>query len=279
MYLAYMEHWKASAANVHLHAGSAFAKGCEVTRRVFYDLGGSPQDAIELGLEALLKAYGDFECPDDSAKSAPRLAEALAYFFDEAFPMTTDAARPMIMPSGKHAIEFSFAEPLEFLNPETSNPIIYAGRSDMIVEMAQGIFIEDDKTTSQLGSKWGNQWEMRGQFTGYSWAARKANIPVDGVLVRGVAILKKSFNHSQWLTNRPQWEIDRWYEQTLKDLKRMRDCWEMGYWDYNLGESCNEYGGCVFNSICKKDNPEAWLPAYYHQRIWNPLTRTEEEVK
>ena len=40
----------------------------------------------------------------------------------------------------------------------------------MIVELNNGLFIEDDKTASQLGSKWANQWEMRSQFSGYTWA-------------------------------------------------------------------------------------------------------------
>jgi hypothetical protein len=193
--------------------------------------------------------------------------------------MATDAARPKKMASGQHAVEFSFATPIiDFEHPDTRQPIIYSGRSDMIVEMANGTFIMDDKTTSQLGASWANQWEMRAQFTGYCWAAKTAGHEVDGVLVRGVAILKTKFNHAQHITYRPQWEIDRWYGQTLKDLNSMKQMWLLGEFDYNLGEACGEYGGCMFVPICKKPNPDEWLSAYFAQKKWNPLTRMEEEL-
>jgi hypothetical protein len=151
----------------------------------------------------------------------------------------------------------------------------------MICTLAQGIFVEDDKTTSQLGPKWANQWEMRSQFSGYVWAARQAGIHVDGVLVRGVAILKTEFKRAQHITYRPDWEVQRWLDQTLRDIKRMIQMWSdyPQEWDYNMGESCDAYGGCTMQTICKRNNPEEWLPVYFTRRKWNPLTRTEETLE
>ncbi len=276
--LQYLRHWKLTGSNVHLNAGAAFAKGLEDARKTYYELDSGSEAAIMVGVRSLIEAYGDFECPPESAKSCERMVTALEYYFD-AFPFASDAAKPIKLPSGAHAIEFSFAQPIiDFLHPETREPLIYSGRADMVVDMANGIFVMDDKTTSQLGASWANQWEMRSQFTGYCWAAKLAGLPVDGVLVRGIAILKTKFNHAQSITYRPDWEIERWYQQTLRDLARMRDCWERGEFDYNLGEACNEYGGCVFVQICKKSNPDDWLDAYFHQRVWNPLTRSEEPL-
>lgn len=276
--LQYLRHWKPQSTNVHLHAGAAFAAALEDCRRAYYDLGADPELAATIGLRKLFETYGDFECPPDSAKSLERMSQAFEYYLD-AFPLATDAARPKKMASGRHAVEFSFATPIDdFFHPVTGQPLIYSGRSDMVVEMANGVFIMDDKTTSQLGASWANQWEMRAQFTGYCWAAHRAGHAVDGVLVRGVAILKTKFNHAQHITYRPAWEIDRWYTQTLRDLIRMRDMWESGLFDYNLGEACGEYGGCMFVPICKKPNPDEWLSAYFAQKKWNPLTRMEEEI-
>jgi hypothetical protein len=149
----------------------------------------------------------------------------------------------------------------------------------MIVEMINGIFVHDDKTTGSLGASWPRQWEMRGQFSGYCWAAKESGIKVDGMLVRGVAILKSTYNHAQHITYRPDWEVQRWLMQSLADLQRMIECWESGYFDYNLGEACNEYGGCMFTDVCKKPNPDEWLPVYYKRRQWNPLTREEKEIE
>lgn len=276
--LCYIDHWKPTASNVHLHAGSAFARGLEVARRAYFDAQLDAETALAVGLRALISAYGDFDCPPDNAKSLERMCGAFEYYFD-VWPLATDSAKPRKMPSGAHAIEFSFAEPIpDVLHPETGDPIIYAGRSDMIVEMESGTFIEDDKTTSYLGRSWADQWELRSQFTGYCWAAEQSGIPVDGVLVRGISILKTRFDHAQHITFRPKWEIERWYKQTCRDLARWIECWRDGYYDYNLGEACNEYGGCAFSQICKHPNPGEWLPAYFTQRKWNPLTRTEETL-
>jgi hypothetical protein len=51
--------------------------------------------------------------------------------------------------------------------------------------------------------------------------------------------------------------------------------WELGSYDYNLGETCAEYGGCQFSRVCKSPEPMEWLPAYFERRRWDPLTRTE----
>ena len=58
------------------------------------------------------------------------------------------------------------------------------------------------KRQRQLGDSWARQWELRGQFTGYCWAAREAGIDVNGVLVRGVSILKTKYGSAQAITNR-----------------------------------------------------------------------------
>jgi hypothetical protein len=277
---AYVEHWKPTGTNVHLHAGAAFARALEVCRKAYYDHGASTDDAAAVGLHALVEAYGDYECPPDSAKSLERMCGAFEYTLD-VWPLDApNAAVPWKRADGSAAIEFSFAEPiLDVLHPITGNPIIYSGRADMIVELEGGRFMEDDKTTSSLGRTWADQWELRSQFTGYCWAGQRSGIHTDGVLVRGTSILKTKYDHAQAITYRPQWEVDRWYKQTVRDLQRMIRCWEEGYWDFNLGEACNEYGTCGFQPICKKAEPEEWLPAYFVQRKWNPLTRTEEEIK
>lgn len=273
--LSYLEHWKPQGISVHLHAGAAFARGLEVARKAFYDHSATEEDAIAVGLRALIEAYGNYECPPDSAKSLERVCGAFEYYLGHAFPLASDGARPRLMPSGKHAIEFSFCEPLPIEHPETGDPILYSGRADAVVELASGIFVLDDKTTSSLGRSWADQWELRSQFSGYAWAAKQAGFPADGVLVRGVSILKTKYDHAQAITYRPQWEIDRWLRQTIRDINAMIQDWSLGDFSYSLGEACNHYGGCTFAAICKKPNPDEWLPAYFERRRWDPLTRTE----
>lgn len=152
-------HFKPKAKSVHLHAGAAFAKGCEVGRKAFYDESLPEDAAIAKGMGALLTAYGSFECPAESAKSADRMAAAYEYGMS-AYPMSSDPMQPANI-GGKRAIEFSFVEPVDFVHPVTGLPILYSGRFDMIVDYAGQLFGLDDKTTSSLGASWSKQWDLR----------------------------------------------------------------------------------------------------------------------
>lgn len=274
---AYLEsflHWKLRDQSVHLHAGAAYAHGLEAARRAFYLEGQPAQDAIAIGLRALLTAYGDFECPPDSAKSAERTAGALEFYFSR-YQLGQDKAIPMKLPGGKSGIEFSFAEPLEILHPETGDPLVYSGRMDMMCEYEGMHLGEDDKTASQLGASWPRQWDLRSQFTGYVWGAKQAGIKLDGFLVRGVSILKTKYDTLEAITYRPDWQLDRWHGQLHRDIRRMIAAWEEGYFDYNLDHACAEYGGCPFRGVCQMRDPAALLNQQFQRRQWDPILRTE----
>ncbi len=277
MFRTYIQHWKPQTESVHLIAGGAFAKGIEVARREFFETGLPREEAEAAGLTALIKAYGDFYCPPDSAKSLERMCGALEFYYSN-YPLGEDGCDPIHLANGTRGIEFSFAEPLEIMHPVTGNPILYTGRSDMIANFAGGVYIEDDKTTSQLGASWPKQWENRSQFTGYAWAAGEHGIRTDGALIRGVSILKTKYDTMQVLTSRPDWEISRWYTQVIRDIQRMIECWEKGWWDYNLDHACGEYGGCNLLQICKSKSPDDWLPMYFEQKVWDPLAKRELTV-
>jgi hypothetical protein len=277
-FLEYVEHWKPRDQSVHLHAGGAYAHGLEHARLAFYRDGRSPEDAVAIGLEALMQFYGDFACPSDSAKSLPRMLGALEYYFNQ-YPLESDAATPVHITPTTIGVEFSFAEPLhETRHPESGDPLLYCGRMDMVVDFAGARYGLDDKTTSSLGASWSKQWELRAQFTGYCWGAAQAGIPLAGFLVRGVSILKTRYDTQQALTYRPAWMIERWYEQLLRDTARMKECWETEHWDYALDEACMAYGGCPFRGVCLSREPDVWLRAGFQRRRWNPVTRAEELV-
>lgn len=272
--LEFVEHWKSREPSVHLHAGAAYAKGMEVARTSYYLEGRNAADSVADGLRALLTAYGDFECPPDSAKSAERTAGALEFYFSR-YVLGEDAAVPMTLPGGKRGIEFSFLEPLDIAHPETGDPLCYSGRMDMMCDY-QGMHLgEDDKTASQLGASWPRQWDLRSQFTGYVWGAARAGIKLDGFLVRGVSILKTKYDTLEAITYRPEWQIDRWYAQLQRDIRRMIACWEDGYYDYNLDHACAEYGGCPFKSACQMKDPTQLLELQFQRRKWDPVARTE----
>lgn len=271
-WLEFAQHWKPKAPSVHLHAGAAFARGLEVARRQFYEEAVPAADAVAAGMGALLAAYDSFDA-GDSPKSLERMAGAFEFYFDR-YPLGSDHAVPATL-AGRKCIEFSFAEPLPLLHPDSGDPLIYCGRADMIAEFASGIYVFDDKTTSSLGPSWARQWDMRSQFTGYCWAAQRVGLRPNGVLVRGVSILKTKYDTQQAISSRAEWELDRWYDQLLKDIGRMLTSYRLGEWDYNLDHACTEYGGCPFVAPCKSQDPQPWLDLYFEQRVWDPLVREE----
>lgn len=273
-FLEYFHHWKLRDQSVHLHAGKAYAEGIEKARAAFYVEGKSPDEALAIGLHALMTSYGNFECPPESAKSAERTAGALEYYFSQ-YRLGEDRAIPMTLPGGKRGIEFNFLEPLTVLHPVTGEPLLYSGRMDMMVDYEGMKLGEDDKTASQLGASWPRQWDLRSQFTGYVWGAAKAGIRLDGFLVRGVSILKTEYDTLQAITYRPDWQIERWEEQLTRDLARMIGNWEEGYFDYNLDHACAEYGGCPFRSVCQMRDPSQLLAQQFQRRRWDPVLREE----
>lgn len=270
----YLDQWKGKLPNVHLRAGGAFARGLEIARRSFYEQGQDSDTAIAAGLGALLEFYGDFECPADSAKSAERTAGALEYYFSQ-YAMDRDEGQPIIMPNGKYAIEFSFAHPLPINHPITGNPLICCGRSDAAIHYGGGKHILDDKTTSQLGASWSKQWDLRSQFTCYKWGFEQAGIDIDGVIVRGVSILKQKYDTQQCVSFRPDWQVDRWYNQLLETLEDIIELWKKGRWHYNLDSACADYGGCGFRLACSSKDELPFLETSFERRHWDPVTRVE----
>lgn len=277
-----MEHWKGKGENVHLHAGKSFADGLERARRSFYEAGNDQETALSHGSMALMESYGDFQPAEGESKTLDRMLGALEFYFN-VWPMEREGngARPHMLPSGKFGIEFSFAEPLDYKNPQTGDPVIYCGRFDMIADYAEGLYGCDEKTTSQLGASWSRKWDLRSQFIGYTWGSRRNKLNISGMLVRGISILKTKYDKAEALVNFSQWEVDRWLRQVYRDLSRMEDMWMRtgregaNAWDYDLDEACTTYGGCQFTQVCKSNQPETWLPMYFERREWNPLTRIE----
>jgi hypothetical protein len=205
------------------------------------------------------------------------MIEAFSYYFT-AFPLDTDPVQPYRTHGGKPMVEFNFALPIDetrLLHPVTGEPILFAGRADMVATYAGSLSIYDDKTTSSLGQSWAAQWNRRSQFSAYAWAARAYGIPISQIVVRGISILKTTINHAQAITVRTPHHVNEWHEQVIRDILRAIECWKEGYYDVNLSEACCSYGGCMFQQACMSNNPEPWLSGQFEKRIWNPVDRTE----
>ena len=160
-------HLSPLAINPDLHAGGAFSHALEATRRAYYHDNLRIDQALPLGIKALISFWGDFTPPELNPKTCEAMIGALVDYYRE-YPPEEDLYRPHILSTGEPAVEFTFSIPTNILHPETGEPILYGGRSDMIANYDdKWLCIMDEKTTKAFYGNWASIWGMRGQFIGY----------------------------------------------------------------------------------------------------------------
>ena len=282
-YWQYLRHLAPLTTPIDLHFGGCFASGLEAARHYFYSPGGTSEGkqsrALAAGLEAILIAWGP---PAPATEGKPPAVKTLDICllalesYTTQYPFAFDHLQPLSLRTVNGevpAVECSFALPIpEVLHPETGLPLFYCGRYDMLAKFNNNIFVVDEKTTTQLGPTWTQKWELRGQLTGYCWAARIYGFPVVGAIIRGIAIRKHTIDHIEVLTYRSSYEIDLWYGQLVRDLQHIVNAYQTDYYNYAFNDTCTAYRGCHFQRLCKSPQPERWISTNYREHIWSPLT-------
>lgn len=295
-YLEFILGLRPTGLSVDLHAGACFASALENVYIAHYRDGRTLEHSLAVAHGAYLQQWGDFVPLKDTPKSKERVWEAVEEYF-KVYGLETDQVQPYFV-DGKPSMEFTFAIPL---GPENDRPVwsdveppagfplhpsgqpfIYAGRLDLLGHWvpAKKFVGRDEKTTTSIGASWADQWSLRSQFKGYCWALQQFGLPVDTICVRGIGILKTKFtigHEAEAFKTYSRWEIARWHEQLRRDLWRLRRAWDEGYWDWNLGDSCNSWGGCTFRDLCTSEHPERWF-AQFSQKRWNPLLKNPTEA-
>lgn len=268
--------------SIDLHAGACFAAARETVAREMWLNNRSYADALLRAEAQFQVAWGDFEIPDfkRSPKTRERIWEAVLDYFRE-YPPMTDPCRPYIDAAGNPTFEYSFAIPLERthkgrdypVHPVTGDPFLYTGRFDMLGSLNGRPTPLDDKTASSIGHYWSDIWALRNQFMGYTWACRQCGFDTEGVLVRGIAVLKTEFKHAEHYQTYSQDLLDRWEDQLCTDLWRIcRAVWD-AKWEYDFADNCISYfKPCMFMDSCVAKDPLPWL-SNMEVRRWNPLTK------
>lgn len=278
---AYIVRKVAGTSSIHLHAGKAFAKGCEVTRISRY-LQNKPWDtAIFDGQRAIFDAWADTEeeVPTyGTGKTLPNMLLLLEEYF-QTYDRSGSDLLPLIRDNGKPCVEFSFAIPIPGTShPTTGEPILYVGRLDMLAKRLgeAGVWAVDEKTTSALGDKWGDQWRLRGQFIGYTFAARQYGFDCAGAVVRGVKITATG-NTGFAEVPIPVTEvlIERWLAELRKDCEDIKAAWLADEWDYDFADACSAYGGCTYQMPCASRDPDRWIESNYVDNEWYPIDLNE----
>ena len=274
------------AKSIDLHFGGCMASGLEAARKAFWRDGLGAEQAVCTGVERVLVAWGDFPMPmKPTTKTLDACIDALVSYF-ERYPLGADAIEP-VMVEGEPAFEMSFALPIpSCFHPIDGEPILYAGRFDMLGRFHNAIMVVDEKTSSRLGDQWLSSWNLRGQLTGYCWGARSFGVDVAGCIIRGIGILKGDITFMEAIVSRPQWHIDMWLHQLQRDVESMKRAWHgmtlfpdepYKTWDQSLDSACTAYGvGCGFCDLCDTPDPTRYYDDFVVSR-WNPLTREDEK--
>lgn len=265
------------------HAGAAFASGLEAARFAFYRDGKSQGDATDIGVRAVLAAYGDFRpaAGYKKYKTSDRMAGALTFYFGQ-HPFAEDEFQPVWL-RDKLGIEVQGGFDLPILHPVTRRNLRYSFRFDLLAQDQAGDYwVVDEKSTNQLGDAWAFQWDLDSQMTGYCHGARglliKAGLDGDrlkGAVINGVSILKYDYGHMRCPTLREQWEIDRWYKQMVRDFEDWKMAFEAQNHRQVLDHACALYNSpCEYAGLCKARNPERMIEGNFTIHFWNPETRT-----
>ncbi len=277
--------------NVHLHFGACVARGLEVARRTYWETRDTG-DALHCACEAVIESWGGFEPPvaptrTEAAKTLSACLAAIQSYLAE-WSLDTDPFQ-IHEHMGQPCIEWSGAWPIPgSRHPETGEPLLYAGRFDLIGDFQHSTWGLDDKTTgsSPDSDMWRNQWKLRSQFSGYAWLARQYGIPLKGFIVRGLGILKTDIKLGWALAPRPDWLVDRWLAQLRDDTEKM--CHQYTSYEIDGGafktnghaypqvfdSACADFGGCTYLDLCSSEHPDDWLSEFEVSR-WDPLVRKD----
>lgn len=270
---------------VDLVAGKAFASGMEATRKFFYGQERNQELALRKGIEAVYREYGSFIPPVKSNKTVDRMAGALAFYFNER-PFDSERYFPTFI-NGAPAVEVQFDEAIDVKHPWTHSPLRLVGRFDMLAEDAedsQALWVVDEKTTSQMGEKWANQWLLDSQMTTYTWGAQRLidklgiNKEVKGAIINGVAIRLRDYEVGRFTAYRPEWMINRWYMQMCNDVQAWVDAHKADFHSMALDHACAQYNNpCDFAPLCNSMNPERIMETSFVVKRWNPVTREDDQ--
>lgn len=257
--------------SIHLHAGACLASALHVTRAAYYGLHETPEAAIIKGFRALLLAWGDAD-PEGNGTTKTLLNVCMVFEgYWERWPLESDALRPAIL-GGHPAIEYNFSVPLPLNHPTTGEPLLFTGRFDMVGEDRHGsLYGVDEKSTSQLGATWASQWDLRAQFTAYTWGAANFGHSLKGFFVRGLCMRKTGVEFAEALADRSEWMIADWLDMMIDRISRCMSYFQSNHYPKDLGELCNSYGGCSFKRLCTIPEPSPFVGPYFQVKRWSPL--------
>jgi len=215
-----------------------------------------------------------FWTTDDTTRTRETLVRAFVWYTEQ---FRNDPLKAYILANGKPALELSFRLELPLKTPN-GNPYLWCGHIDKVAELQGNLYIQERKHTKQtLAPSYFDKYSPNTQVTGYIFSAAVIlQRPVGGAFIDAAQTAVSFSRYARGMQNRTQDQISEWYRGTLYWIKQAEACAVDNFWPMNE-ESCSNFGGCPFRSVCSKDPKvrKNFLDSDFEHRAWNPLEDRE----
>jgi hypothetical protein len=167
-----------------------------------------------------------------------------------------------------------------------SDGSIYSGIMDLVIKTTSGEARPfEHKTTGSL-YKFGDQFEINSQVTGYVMGLRslKPHAGLDAC-VNALYVPKRKDNsikdtdYERYVIRRTEAHLNEFDRDATEAIALMKEDFKNGYFR-KATHACSQYGGCPYRDICKA-NPgaerELVINSLYQVDRWDPLKRDDEK--
>lgn len=271
--LGILQGFRLGTAAPPLVFGSAYHAGLESFDHAL-SRGATRDEALIYGIRKALT----YELPPgDTARTRETLIRALVWY-EEAY--RNDFALTHHLPDGRPAVELSFRVELPFSFSHSSDPVLYIGHIDKIVEY-QGLLyaMERKHTKSALSDHFWLRYTFSSQISGYNLACEtNFNVATGGAIIDATQVGVNFARFGRRIAARVKTHQEEWLLDTAYWLEQLNASFTTDRWPHNH-EACSKYGGCQFRQVCFA-NPavrSVILRDHYRVEKWDPLRPRGED--
>lgn len=248
-----------------LSAGTAMHAGLEAHFKT-----GGDRDAV---FRAIIMAWEQHDRPDDH-RTVERILASYDQYIDFWGDHDTDTRRSgkTVGFPGNPLVEI----PVELSWPGALHP--YTGRIDRIYEHNGLYYVEDHKTTSQMGTYYFHQFDPSNQMMGYAALAETlTGLPIAGVRINAICFLKGSTKFAREIISYSKERLADWRENYNAWVQLLEQAHANDFWPRNFQACAGKYGQCQYTSVCASapHRRQQVLEQEFDLKAWEPAAFDE----
>jgi len=154
---------------------------------------------------------------------------------------------------------------------------IYAGTMDRVERWGGKIYVDDHKTTKQLGLSFFDSYRPHPQIDGYCYACRELMGECSGAIINGISVAKNPKDRfMRFPSTRTESEIDNWKTTFTDATDGMLCCMGLKHYPQHT-TYCTKWGSkCKFWELCVYGENEKYIEDNF---VVEPLDTVEEVTK